>query len=278
MISDPVTGESLSLLDIHHHLATGEASHRPELLERRLEIMDRHGIDRVCLMPPSGAFGDRQSLQEINDATASLVERLPDRFPAGFAHLDLNLHQRELLGELERAAVELGLRGVVFHHRFQGAGIDHPSMIPIMRRCAELGLPVLVHVVAESTLESAWRLERLLEMTGGELPVIALDALSSSDRGYQMLRAMTRFEQLHIDLGCMGSAMGFVLDEYLREVGCDRILLGTDLYVEPETYHFPFAVQEVAHLSIETEQKKAILAANAARLFGIADIATTNSS
>ena len=49
-----------------------------------------------------------------------------------------------MLEELERIR-QLGLHGIKLHPDYQGFFADEPRMLPIYRRCAQLGLPVLFH-------------------------------------------------------------------------------------------------------------------------------------
>ncbi|MEY2421946.1 MAG: uncharacterized protein QOI95_2013 [Acidimicrobiaceae bacterium] len=269
MLPDPKNGTSIRILDVHHHLAAGEGTDRPDVLSRRIQLMDSFGIDAACLMPPSGAFGDSASMEDMNDATASVCGQHPDRFPAGLIHLDLSHAETTVLAELERAHSQLGLHGVVFHHRFQGVFLDHPTMVSVLRRCADRGLTVFIHVVGESTLESAWRLEALIEKAGTNSPIVALDAFSSSDRAFDVLRLCIRKPNVFVDLGAMNAAVGYALDAFLGEIGPERILVGTDLYMEPTNYHFPFAIHEALHLELDTGSKQQMLDGNARRLLGL---------
>lgn len=263
-----MTGRELRVLDVHHHLAIGEDVGGQPDLTVRLRIMDEFGIDRACLMPPSGAFGGRsRSMQEINDQTARLVDAQPERFPAGLAHIDLDTSEADSRVELARAVSELGLRGAVWHHRFQGTFLDHPHMPALLRTCADLGVPAFIHVVSSSNLEAPWRLERLLD-TCPDTTIVVLDAFSS-DRAGEITNLAKRFDRVHCDLGAMSSAIGWLLQEYLDTIGADRLLLGTDLYVAPRTYYFPYAISEVLHLPVPFEVKQGILADNALRILGV---------
>ncbi len=54
MIADPRTGTRYRVVDVHQHLSAGEGAADQRA---RLDVLDRFGIDRAVLLPPSGAFG-----------------------------------------------------------------------------------------------------------------------------------------------------------------------------------------------------------------------------
>ena len=271
MVTDPATGGAIAVTDIHHHLAVGEGTERPDLLASRLELMDRFGIDSAILLPPSGAFGARRPMEALNESTAAVVAMNPSRFPAGVAYIDCHRDRRDQMAELQRCIESLGLRGVVWHHRFDGMFLDHAGMPELFSACADVGVPALVHVVGESTLESLWRLRNLLQ-SSPQTTVVALDGFSSADRAGHLIQMAKELPRLICDLGAMSSACGYNLERFVAEVGPEQLVLGTDLYVEPPTYHFPFAVHEVLNLPVPFRAKELILNEGARQLFGLAPV------
>jgi predicted TIM-barrel fold metal-dependent hydrolase len=272
MIADPGTGTELRVFDIHHHVGIDEGTDGGTSLSVRLDVMDRYGIDQACLFAPSGAFGGvGATTASINDHVAAVVESASDRFPVGVAHLSLAEGEQACLTELDRAVSRLGLRGAVWHHGFQGVYLDDPIMIPLFRRCGELGVPAFVHVMDGNTLMSPWRLESLLTQAP-ETTVVALDGFSSNDRAGSVTGLAERFDQVLCDLGAMSAVNGRRVEGYVRRVGAERLLLGTDLYTQgtrPLTYQVPFSLLEVPQLDFSVAEKELILYGNAAKLFGL---------
>jgi uncharacterized protein len=267
VIADPATGERYRVIDVHQHLSSGEDA---DLLRARLDILDRFGIDRAVLLPPSGAFGGKApSAAELNASTAAVVAAHPGRFLCGVAHVDLGAGAAECARVIEVAVTELGLRGVGWHHRFQGAYLDHPAMPELLRQCAELGVPALVHVVSGSGLEAAWRLGSLLRACP-ETTICALDAFSSTEQAAEVTELARRHRNLHCDLGAMISVAGWLIRRFVDWVGPDRLVLGTDLYMEPRTWYAPGPLYEIVHADIPPSAKSQILAGNALALFGAA--------
>jgi hypothetical protein len=70
----------------------------------------------------------------------------------------------------------------------------------------------------------------------------------------------------------MSSACGCNLERFVAEVGPEQLVLGTDLYVEPLTYHFPFAVHEVLNLPVPFRAQELILSQGTRQLFGLAPL------
>lgn len=265
MIKDTSGGESYVVIDIHQHLGRTELERG---LEERLGLLDHYGIDHAILLPPSGAFGgSRTGTAALNRATAEAVARHPDRFLCGIAHLDLGDGQAGCLAQLD-AAVNEGLRGAVWHHRFQGASIDHPAMPSLLRSCARHGVPALIHTISGSSLEASWRLDKLLAQCP-DTTVVALDAFSGVDRAEEVIGLARRYNNLYCDLGAMISVAGWLIKKFLAEVGPDRLMLGTDLYMDPRTWYSPAPLLEVLNLDIAPGVKRKILSDNALTVFGL---------
>ncbi|MBI4635762.1 MAG: amidohydrolase [Candidatus Rokubacteria bacterium] len=79
-----------------------------------------------------------------NDYVAGLVREFPDVF-IGFASVD-PWKGKWALKEVERAIVELGLRGVKFQPIAQAFYPNDRRFYPLWAECARLGVPVVFHV------------------------------------------------------------------------------------------------------------------------------------
>lgn len=118
--------------------------------ERRIEDMDRLGIDRQALSPPPVMFcywADARAAQGFarmqNDNVAAVVARHPRRF-VGMATVplqDVDLAVKELRHCHER----LGLRAVEIGTCPGGRDLDDPALLPFFEAAAELGMAVFVH-------------------------------------------------------------------------------------------------------------------------------------
>jgi aminocarboxymuconate-semialdehyde decarboxylase len=115
----------------------------------RLRDMDTAGVDVHVLAPAPFLFyywAEGELALEVarltNDAVAATVASKPDRF-IGLATVPLS--SPDALAEMERAVTTLGLHGITIGSACRGEQVDGPTFRPILRRAAELGVPVFVH-------------------------------------------------------------------------------------------------------------------------------------
>jgi 2,3-dihydroxybenzoate decarboxylase len=122
-----------------------------DIEELRLPAMDRFGIERQVLSASSPSIQGLVDADEAvrlsclyNDRLAEVVARHPDRF-SGFAAIPLQ-DPPAAARELERAVVELGLRGALVNGHTNGVYLDHPSLRVVWERAEALGVPISLHV------------------------------------------------------------------------------------------------------------------------------------
>ena len=118
--------------------------------DAKLESMDRKRIDVSVISPgPQVFFYDlpeaegASAARLVNDGTAALVAARPDRL-RGMATLPMQ-HPDAAVAELERAARELGFRGVEIATVAPRGEIADPKYRPLLRRAQELKLTVFAH-------------------------------------------------------------------------------------------------------------------------------------
>jgi aminocarboxymuconate-semialdehyde decarboxylase len=117
---------------------------------RRIEDMDRLGIDRQVLSPPPVMFcywaepkAARAFARMQNDSVAAIAAAHPRRF-AGMATVplqDVGLAIEELRAARER----LGLTAVEIGTCPAGRDLDDPDLFPFFEACHDLGMAVFVH-------------------------------------------------------------------------------------------------------------------------------------
>jgi predicted TIM-barrel fold metal-dependent hydrolase len=113
------------------------ASQSPDEIIRQ---MDSSGVDRAVVFSLN-EVDPGPSFSKANDSIAASVKRFPKRL-VGFARLDPNAGENSLK-ELERAIVELGLKGVKLHPKAQNFTPRNPYVLSIVRRAGEHGVPVV---------------------------------------------------------------------------------------------------------------------------------------
>ncbi len=265
----------MEVCDIHHHLGslTGGSLQDDEGwtdrdYQTRLAVMAENEVDFVAILASTGyiqADGIKATMR-VNDTVAAYRARDPRRFPIAAGIVE-PLHGSASLGELERMKHQLGLEGVVWHHRFQGLAVDHPLMRPILKKVSELGLVPFVHTNAESNLEAAWRLERLANEFP-ELTFVAMDALWGNANSQMVLEIAKRTPNILWDNS--GGHRASFLKRFVEEAGSEKLVLGSTYYSSPPSYRKNGELETIRESGLSDTDMANVLALNVKRLFKLA--------
>ncbi len=231
---------------------------------RRLAAMDALGIDWAILQPSHGYLraDGLAATMRINDRMASYQLFAPGRFCV--LGTTEPMHGVAGVQEAERIA-SLGLRGIAWHHRFQGCYIDSRWMWPTLERMSALGLVPLLHVNVESSMEAHWRLQRLAE-DFPHLTFLAMDGLWSYERARHALASAGKTPNVIWDMG--GPACYIQAREWVEQNGSTTLCFSADLHYGPRE-----AAQEISLLrhieasGLDEADRANILGGNLARLF-----------
>lgn len=117
---------------------------------RRIEDMDRLGIDRQAISPPPVMFcywaepkAGQAFARMQNESIAALVARHPTRF-TGMATVPLQ-DTGKAVEELRVARERLGLGAVEIGTCPGGRDFDDPALVPFFEACQDLDVAVFVH-------------------------------------------------------------------------------------------------------------------------------------
>lgn len=190
-----------------------EASRRLlDLTEERLPEMDAAGLDMEVLSLNSPGIQAEQNPAEavrkalrVNDFLAGVIAAHPDRF-AGFAALPLQ-DPAAAAAELERAVVQLGLRGALVNAHTNGMYLDDPALRVVWERAEALDVPLYLHPA--NGVDAAHVLSGHPELVG---PMWSWGV----DTATHVLRLIfggvfDDFPQAKLLLGHMGEGLPFVL-------------------------------------------------------------------
>jgi predicted TIM-barrel fold metal-dependent hydrolase len=280
-----MTVQDISVIDCHHHVgsiaavAAGGATADEDSpafqdaeLRVRLDTMGELGVDQAVLIPGHGYLRPNGNADTIavNDRIAAYRDRNPDRFPAALGVVE-PLHGKESIRELHRIKDELGLAGVSFHARFQGVATNSGLVLTLVREMAALGLVPFVHAADASRDEDWWKVQDFADAIP-EVPVVALDAFTTSEKSWEALRVARQTPNLYFDTS-VSSGLHFVLP-VLNEVGPERIIFGTDQYsaiTPPGPSSRRNIIDQLAATDrVGIEAKRAILGGNVRRLLNLA--------
>jgi predicted TIM-barrel fold metal-dependent hydrolase len=273
------SAKDFDIFDIHQHVGAvagllevdgwyREGSALRADVDRRLKFMDSQGVDAALLMPGNGYPNSRgiEDTRKVNDYVVTYRDMAPERFPAITGTVN-PLEGKEALYEIERCMEKLGMNGMVWHHRFLGTVLDHSMMHPFLKQLTAYKLPAFVHIIADSKLESPWRLERLADKHP-DLTFVALDGFSSPDQSQWMPYLASKHPNIVFDTGVLMS-VGHSIKNFLNTVGPERLLLGTDYYSDPELFNVAFPILELLASDIDDKSLRMIFGGNARRLLGL---------
>jgi aminocarboxymuconate-semialdehyde decarboxylase len=133
---DPTNKEAVKTRDATVHAQLFD-------LEAQIRDMDRVGMDvavQTCIL---GWDTTLENCQLINQCSARAQKDYPGRF-VGLAHVP-PLEGTAALKELERAIIELGLKGVTIPSQVSGLSLDAEEFTPFYDLANKLGVPIFVH-------------------------------------------------------------------------------------------------------------------------------------
>lgn len=112
-------------------------------LEEHIASMDHAGVDAAVISSPAGLVNDINQCRMVNDNLKRVEERFPGRL-YGMAHVPA-LGGASSFKELERAAEELGFKGVALPSLLGDVELDAPELWPFYAKAEELGMYMFVH-------------------------------------------------------------------------------------------------------------------------------------
>lgn len=150
-------GKPSRLIGIEEHFITSDFSaHQPrpgrldDIDSYRIEEMDRNGIDmQILSLTGPGVQGEADAstatikAKRANDFLAEVIHRHPTRF-SGLAAVALQ-NPGEAAAELERAVVQLGLKGALINNHTNGEYLDEDKFSPLWERAQALDVPIFLH-------------------------------------------------------------------------------------------------------------------------------------
>jgi aminocarboxymuconate-semialdehyde decarboxylase len=266
----------------------------------RVERIKEHRVDMQILSSPHPGV-DRFSADEsaemsriINDGIAQAVRKYPKQFQ-GLAMLPL-IDTRLALKELDRAVLDLGLKGMCMLTNVAGKMVDSEFLLPVYARAQELGVPIFIHPTTPlgAQVMQEWRLAIIL---GFEFDIV----LSATRLAYAGV--LEKFPELNFVISHLGAGIPFLAgridrgyhdptcaiktkkptSEYLRDLYCDtvsfyqpglmmayqfygagRMVLGSDFPLI--IGDLPAAVPSIEEMPIPQREKKKILGDNVMQL------------
>jgi uncharacterized protein len=247
------------IIDNHIHLNAG--GYDETAVQACLSLMDQAGIDRAVYLMALGGGGPDPAEEDIrasNDIGLELLRRHPDRF-AGFCYLN-PAHDAEFsLAELDRCVAHGPMRGIKL---WIAVHADDPRLDPIMRRAAELDVPVLHHAWYKADQfvfnESSPSEIATLARRHPDVTIIMAHLSGCGPRGVLDIRDCPN---VLIDTSG-GQPVAGLVEYAVDRLGADRVVYGSDWPIRD------FAVQRarVDGADLTPEERALIMGGTMARL------------
>jgi aminocarboxymuconate-semialdehyde decarboxylase len=269
-------------------------------IESRMRAMDKAGVAMHALSltqpmvfwaPPAFSL---KLCQTFNDACVAVHQQYPDRF-VGLAMLPMQ-DPASAASEFDRVAKLPAIRGIYLGTHINGRNLSEKDYWPIYARCEAHGLPLLLHpvnpvgadrmgsyhlrnfignptdtaiaaasLIFSGALDAFPRLDIVLRHAGGVVPILigrwdhgATVRAEVKDLKHPPSRYLRRF---HYDTVAHDVA---ILMNLVRQVGADRIVVGTDFPADMSDVDPVRTVESLTELP--TRDRDLIFRGNAARL------------
>lgn len=224
------------------------------------ENMSACGVDMSVLLPvatkPTQVEGTNRWAEEAAKETGNII-------PFGAVYPD-----ESIFAVLEKLA-EQGRKGIKLHGDFQNFYADEERMIPIYRRCGELGLIVVMHsgIDCSSPYDihtNAQMMARVLDKVSGvKFAVAHMGGVRCEDEAARLLAGA---ENVWFDTAyTAGRISPEHMTELVRTYGADKVLFASDSpWNDPKDVHML-----IESTSLTAEEKEMIYYFNAERLLGL---------
>ena len=212
-------------IDVHNHCWRASAA------DGLVEGMRRFGIDRVCCSAPIiSRPATPEAVRAANDGVLGAMRRHPDRI-LGQCFLNPG-YAREAQDEITRCVVDGGMVGIKLYYQYF---INEPVLFPVVERCIDLGVSILMHAGHPTTPEGRARQPRI---SGGEhfadaakrypeAMLICGHIGGGGDWEWQ-LKTLREAPTVYIDTS--GSVIDAgMIERCVRDLGADRLLFATDM-------------------------------------------------
>lgn len=258
-----------AVFDVHVHLHEGEASLQAYQQDVEAAGLKLTGIAAMWFGGPHQArAGEPAVIRAGNDRVITLAAKHDNVMPVATVH---PYDGQTALDELERVAAA-GVRILKLHAHTQRFDIDDPRVAAVVRKAGELDVIVLLDNASILPGDNEKLFNLVLRVPGTKFILAHLGGMNF--RFWNML-ALVRtadglaMDNLYFDISAVVllAADSPIAAEFvwtLRNVGIDRVLLGSD-YPQMGLGQMAAAL---ARLDLTPEEKAKIRSGNARRLFG----------
>ena len=220
-------------IDCHSHCSVSFGpwpDYRKLVEEARL-----FGIDKVCCSSPLDTKPtDPEQIRAANDDILKAMRAYPDVI-LGQCFIDPG-HVRFAQDEITRCVVDGGMIGLKFYHQYR---MDDPVFYPIIERCIELGIPMLMHAGHPTDPETKAAQPRISGAEHFIAPakrypeaIFIVGHIGGGGDWEWQIKAMRECPK-NVYMDTSGSVIDAgMIEKAVRDLGADRLLFATDMQAE----------------------------------------------
>ena len=241
----------MSIIDIHAHIWLGREGDNIKCLHRAAQ---EYGVEKIIISPLGSHCPDSDEITRLNDTAAKIC----DSDPLFCAYVTVSPEHSNALQVLEEGIH----RGAVGMKVWVSCLCDEACCHVLYRRCAEAGLPVLVHTFAKTVGqlpgESTGAHLRRAALANPETTFIMAHLGGNCYHGIPMIRDL---QNIFVDISgstCRRDDLPYALEQ----LGAERILFGTDM---PGSFVMSYG--QILSAKLSPQQMQMICRENAQKLF-----------
>lgn len=208
------------LIDIHAHIWKGNyARDKAEIVK----ACSLYGISKVYISGLNSLNPDEEEIKELNHEVYKFMQEQPGLIK-GFCYVN-PLHKK-CLDDLKKGIEEYRMSGMKL---WVATFCDDPHVFPLVEKCIEYGIPILVH----SFHKSVGQLDN--ESTGIHVanlarlyPEAKIIMAHLGANCYHGIKAIRNCSNVWVDISGSIFRRGDI-DYTINQIGAERILFGTDM-------------------------------------------------
>ena len=217
------------IIDCHGHCALDPSVFMSA--DDTVESLDLYGVDKIAVSLPSAEkFVTPQQVRKYNDEILGSMQKYPDRI-LGYCFVHPG-YAKETQDEITRCIVDGGMIGVKLYYQYT---MNDPVQFPLIERCIDLGVPILMHAGYPAAPELKARQPNLT--TGEHYADVAnrypealfiCGHLGGGGDWERQLKGLREAPTVYVDTS--GSVIDAgMIERAVRELGAKRLLFGCDL-------------------------------------------------
>lgn len=226
-------GDKRIIIDCHGHATL---SGRPWGMSAAdlVESMDLFGVDQCCISSPvTSSNAPPRDVRRNNDEVLGAMQQHPERI-LGYCFLNPG-YAREAQEEISRCVVDGGMIGVKLYHQYC---INEPVQFPVIERCIDLGVPILMHAGYPAAPELREQQPRL--STADHFADVArrypealliCGHIGGGGDWERQIKGLREAPSVHLDTSGSVFDAGMI-ERCVRDLGADRLLFGCDMSME----------------------------------------------